>query len=77
MRKLVICSLFLGLCVGDEGSTESVEILPGIKCMWYEKAMDMPVVKEMGHHRKWRYIEDMTTHSGLDCTNKGLIQKIL
>ena len=45
--------------------------------MWYEKAMDMPVVKELGHHRKWRYIEDMTTHSGLDCTNKGLIQKIM
>jgi len=25
-----------------------------------------------GKHRKWRYTEDMTTHSGLDCSNKDL-----
>ena len=33
--------------------------------------MEMPVVKDLGKHRKWRYTEDMTTHSGLDCSNKG------
>ena len=45
----------------------------GIKCTWYEKAMEMPVVQNLGKHRKWRYTEDMTIHSGLDCSNKGKI----
>jgi len=72
MRKLVIYFAFFGLCLGAEGETEIIEILPGIKCTWYEKAMEMPVITDLGKHRKWSYIGDMTTHSGLDCSNKDL-----
>jgi len=71
MRKFVIYFQFLGLSLAG-GKTETVEILPGIKCLWYEKAMEMPVVTNLGKHRSFTYVGDMTTHSGLDCTNKDL-----
>ena len=37
--------------------------------------MEMPVITDLGKHRKWSYIGDMTTHSGLDCSNKGMVSK--
>jgi len=71
MRKILILFQFFGSPLAD-GNKEIVEILPGIKCTWYEKAMEMPVVNDLGKHRRWTYIEDMTSHSGLDCSNKDL-----